>query len=394
MTNPAYDDASNDPDAKNHQAADSDAEGQGAASRAAISTYSTQDCISSRASAQCITQTVRRGAQRNSSTSIKASDDETRTTTADELDGDATSRTASIALAADPAALNGPLTTWMPRALFLLLPLYALLLALFHIRRRKRFYFVDHLVFSLSIHTFTFVASDRWRLAWRSCRRASLVAWTSVRDHRALHFHRDEALLRAGLAHRRRSNSSSSPASTRSSSCCPRWLACLALSFFGGSTWLKRFDVVVDRRRAGRLCLRDPRGAARPEDRDRRARPAGRHLPQLGLHPDQGAAALVGDLAPDAPAERVRLRADNFKFDLAKIVERSRKVAQQLSNGVAFLMKKHKITVIAGEAKLAGQGQARRHEGRQDRRVSRPRTSCSPPARGRGRFPGWSRTAS
>ena len=61
-------------------------------------------------------------------------------------------------LAADPAALNGPLTTWMPRALFLLLPLYALILALFHIRRRKDFYLVDHLVFSLSIHTFTFVA--------------------------------------------------------------------------------------------------------------------------------------------------------------------------------------------------------------------------------------------
>jgi dihydrolipoamide dehydrogenase len=48
--------------------------------------------------------------------------------------------------------------------------------------------------------------------------------------------------------------------------------------------------------------------------------------------------------------------ADNFKFDIAKIVERSRKVAQQLSNGVAFLMKKHKIVVIPGDAKLAGAG--------------------------------------
>jgi dihydrolipoamide dehydrogenase len=48
--------------------------------------------------------------------------------------------------------------------------------------------------------------------------------------------------------------------------------------------------------------------------------------------------------------------ADNFKFDLAKIVERSRKVSKQLSNGVAFLMKKHKIAVITGGAKLAGQG--------------------------------------
>src|SRR5277367_549639 len=48
--------------------------------------------------------------------------------------------------------------------------------------------------------------------------------------------------------------------------------------------------------------------------------------------------------------------ADNMKFDIARIVERSRKVAQQLSNGVAFLMKKHKITVISGEAKLSGKG--------------------------------------
>jgi dihydrolipoamide dehydrogenase len=43
---------------------------------------------------------------------------------------------------------------------------------------------------------------------------------------------------------------------------------------------------------------------------------------------------------------------DNVRFDLAKIVERSRKVAAQLSNGVKFLMKKNKITVIDGEAKL------------------------------------------
>src|SRR5271155_1686930 len=48
--------------------------------------------------------------------------------------------------------------------------------------------------------------------------------------------------------------------------------------------------------------------------------------------------------------------ADNFKFDIGKIVERSRKVAQQLSNGVSFLMKKNKIAVIAGDAKLAGAG--------------------------------------
>jgi predicted RNA-binding Zn-ribbon protein involved in translation (DUF1610 family) len=60
-------------------------------------------------------------------------------------------------LAADPAALNGPMTTWVPRILFLLMPLYAMWLALFYIRKRKQFYFVDHLIFSLTIHTFGFV---------------------------------------------------------------------------------------------------------------------------------------------------------------------------------------------------------------------------------------------
>src|SRR4051794_37863768 len=48
--------------------------------------------------------------------------------------------------------------------------------------------------------------------------------------------------------------------------------------------------------------------------------------------------------------------ADNFKFDLAKIVERSRKVAGQLVNGVKGLMKKNKVTVIDGEARLKGMG--------------------------------------
>jgi len=59
-------------------------------------------------------------------------------------------------LVADPAALNGPLTTWIPRVLFLLLPAYAFLLTIFYWRKRKDFYFVDHLVFSLSVHTFGF----------------------------------------------------------------------------------------------------------------------------------------------------------------------------------------------------------------------------------------------
>src|SRR3954451_7705370 len=44
-------------------------------------------------------------------------------------------------------------------------------------------------------------------------------------------------------------------------------------------------------------------------------------------------------------------------FDFGKVVERSRKVSAQLNAGVAFLMKKHKIEVVMGAAKLEkGQG--------------------------------------
>jgi dihydrolipoamide dehydrogenase len=39
-------------------------------------------------------------------------------------------------------------------------------------------------------------------------------------------------------------------------------------------------------------------------------------------------------------------------YDFTKVIERSRGVARQLSSGVAFLMKKHRIEVVEGEAKL------------------------------------------
>ena len=46
------------------------------------------------------------------------------------------------------------------------------------------------------------------------------------------------------------------------------------------------------------------------------------------------------------------LKAEGVSYDPTAIVKRSRDVAQRLSNGVAFLMKKNKIAVIEGEAKL------------------------------------------
>ncbi|HUH84074.1 MAG TPA: dihydrolipoyl dehydrogenase [Stellaceae bacterium] len=48
--------------------------------------------------------------------------------------------------------------------------------------------------------------------------------------------------------------------------------------------------------------------------------------------------------------------AKDITYDTKKVVERSRKVAKQLSNGVGYLMKKHKIAVIDGAATLLGQG--------------------------------------
>ncbi len=48
--------------------------------------------------------------------------------------------------------------------------------------------------------------------------------------------------------------------------------------------------------------------------------------------------------------------AKDVAYDAKKIVERSRKVAAQLSNGVKFLMKKNKVSVIQGHGRLAGPG--------------------------------------
>lgn len=50
------------------------------------------------------------------------------------------------------------------------------------------------------------------------------------------------------------------------------------------------------------------------------------------------------------------LKADNIGYDAEKIVKRSRGVANQLSNGVKFLMKKNKIDVVQGTGKLLGGG--------------------------------------
>jgi dihydrolipoamide dehydrogenase len=46
--------------------------------------------------------------------------------------------------------------------------------------------------------------------------------------------------------------------------------------------------------------------------------------------------------------------ADNIRYDLDKVVKRSRAIAKQMGSGVGFLLKKNKVTVFDGQAKLAG----------------------------------------
>jgi dihydrolipoamide dehydrogenase len=50
------------------------------------------------------------------------------------------------------------------------------------------------------------------------------------------------------------------------------------------------------------------------------------------------------------------IEAKDVSFDLPAIVRRSRKVAEKLSAGVAYLLKKHKVAVISGTARLKGKG--------------------------------------
>ena len=50
------------------------------------------------------------------------------------------------------------------------------------------------------------------------------------------------------------------------------------------------------------------------------------------------------------------LKADSISYDLDAVVKRSRKVAGQLSGGVKGLMKKNKVDVVMGAAKLTGKG--------------------------------------
>jgi dihydrolipoamide dehydrogenase len=77
------------------------------------------------------------------------------------------------------------------------------------------------------------------------------------------------------------------------------------------------------------------------------------------------------------------LAADNIRFDLPRVIERSRKVAERLSNGVAYLMRKNKIAVDDGTARLRRRGASRCGAAARRWPISRPGMSSCTGARAR-----------
>ena len=85
------------------------------------------------------------------------------------------------------------------------------------------------------------------------------------------------------------------------------------------------------------------------------------------------------------------LSADNVAYDPKAVVQRSRGVSKRLNDGVGFLMKKNKVSVIWGEATIDAPGKItvkanqrpKRPRACSARAPIRPRISSSRPARGR-----------
>ena len=85
-------------------------------------------------------------------------------------------------------------------------------------------------------------------------------------------------------------------------------------------------------------------------------------------------------------ADEFGLSVGDVTFDIGKVVARSRKIAKRLSGGVAFLMKKHKITVIDGTARLTAEGEIAitpTKDGASDIKISAAHTIIATGARAR-----------
>ena len=76
-----------------------------------------------------------------------------------------------------------------------------------------------------------------------------------------------------------------------------------------------------------------------------------------GCIPTKAIIRSVNALRDISSAEELGIEVDSFRVNMPKIVERSRAVADRLTKGVAFLLKKHGVTVIEGYARLDGNSQ-------------------------------------
>ena len=77
------------------------------------------------------------------------------------------------------------------------------------------------------------------------------------------------------------------------------------------------------------------------------------------MHSDQGAAANRRGLSQHAARQGFRTLGREIGFHTDAVVKRSRAVSKRLTDGVGFLMKKHKISVIDGAAKITKPGEVK-----------------------------------
>ena len=105
-----------------------------------------------------------------------------------------------------------------------------------------------------------------------------------------------------------------------------------------------------DRRRAGGIHGGDSRRQHGLKVALIERQRAGRHVPARGLHSDQGAAVQRRDLGPPEARGRVRhrRRSERRTLDWAAVQKRKNAIMTKHVKGLEFLMKKNKVTVIAG----------------------------------------------
>jgi len=82
-------------------------------------------------------------------------------------------------------------------------------------------------------------------------------------------------------------------------------------------------------------------------------------------------------------AKEFGLKVENPGFDFDAVIKRSRKVAKQLSSGIDHLMKKNKVTVLRGEARLAGKAKVAVKTDKGEQTISAPAIVLATGARAR-----------